>query len=85
MNLVFLIQLPVTKIDTHATDGIDWSVVSSRLPTKLDKDSKRKRDKMFTAFDTEKNGFLSLAEIVFHMLSSRRFSRRPNWLLPHLV
>lgn len=43
--------------------NIDWNMISTRLPTKKDKESRRRRKKMFTAFDPNGNGYLSLAEL----------------------
>ena len=43
--------------------NVDWKAIDARLPTKKDKESRRRRKKMFKEFDPNGNGYLSLAEL----------------------
>ncbi len=43
-------------------EDFDWGLMSAKLPTKNDKESKKQRQKLFKNFDPNGNGVLSLAE-----------------------
>ena len=43
--------------------GIDWADIRQKLPYERTEEQKKKRMDMFTQFDPNANGFLSLAEV----------------------
>merc|ERR1712228_626972 len=48
---------------TQSGKGIDWEKINSRLPVKKNNEEKALRKKMFSGFDPNGNGYLSLAEL----------------------
>ena len=42
---------------------IDWEEINSKLPYERTKEQRAKRKELFTQFDPNGNGFLSLAEV----------------------
>ena len=43
--------------------GIDWADIRKKLPYERTEEQKKKRMDMFTQFDPNANGYLSLAEV----------------------
>jgi len=43
---------------------INWNEIHEKLPYQLNNDAKKRRDKMFSDFDLNQNGFLSLSEVL---------------------
>lgn len=54
-------QMPASK--PSARRGVDWAEIAKCLPTsKTDKEQIKARNKMWTGFDNNGNGYVSLAE-----------------------
>ena len=43
--------------------AVDWAAIRRKLPTGFSAEDKAKREALFTGFDPNKNGYLSLAEV----------------------
>ena len=44
---------------------IDWAEINAKLPYQRTDEAKAKRKELFTQFDPNGNGYLSLAEVIF--------------------